>query len=107
MQCGDALVAIDHQIALLVPDDDHWCLLARFSQGAEQTAESGWVADPEMLQAAVQLMKLQGLLRHGFQYAADGIWSFPADWGCCEDLPLYQSDSGRTGLSWRFAGVCS
>jgi hypothetical protein len=39
--------------------------------------ESRRVADPEMLQAAVQLMKLQSL-RHGFQYVRTGIWSFAA-----------------------------
>jgi hypothetical protein len=84
LERGDALMAIDHQIALLVGDDDDWRLLAGLSQRRQQMPESCRVADPEMLQAAVQLMKLQ-CLRHGFQYARAGIWSFAAEPGCCPE----------------------
>ena len=52
-------MAIDHQIALLVGDNDDWGLLTGLSQRRQQLPESRRAADPEMLQAAVQLMKLQ------------------------------------------------
>jgi len=91
-------MSIDHQLALLVGDDDDWSLLAGFSQRRQQAPESRRVADPEMLQAAVQLMKLQRL-RHGFQYAWVGIWSFAAWRGCCSEPLLDQWHSWLTGLS--------
>ena len=88
LQRGDALVAVDHQILRGLWDDDDGRLLSGFSQRPQQPPESRRVADPEMLQAAVQLMKLQGV-RHGvaslgFQYARRPIWSFAARWGCCQ-----------------------
>ena len=95
---GDALMSIDHQIALLVGDDDDWGLLAGLSQRRQQPPESRRVADPEVLQAAVQLMKLQRL-RHGFQYARAGIWSFAAWRGWCSEPLSDQGDSWMTGLS--------
>jgi hypothetical protein len=101
LERGDALMSIDHQIAFLVGDDDDWGLLTGLSQGRQQSPESRRVADPEMLQAAVQLMKLQRL-RHGLQYARAGIWSFAAWRGCCSELLLTQWHSWLTGLS-RFA----
>jgi hypothetical protein len=67
------------------------------------------VADPEMCQAAVQLMKLQslrhGLASLGFQYARRPDWSFAAKSGCCQELLSGQWDSRMTGLSWRTAGI--
>ena len=101
LERGDALMSIDHQIALLAGDDDDWGLLTGLSQRRQQSPESRRVADPEMLQAAVQLMKLQ-CLRHGFQYARAGIWSFAACRGYCSELLLDQWHSWPTGLS-RFA----
>ncbi len=73
LQRGDALVAVDHQILRGLLDDDDGRLLAGLSQRRQQPPEPGRMADPEMRQAAVQLMKLQSL-RHGgaslgFQYA--------------------------------------
>jgi len=61
------------------------------------------VADPEMLQTEVQLMKLE-CLWHGVQYAPAGHWSFAAQWGCCLELHSYPLDRRVTGLS-RFAAV--
>jgi hypothetical protein len=88
LQRGDALVAVDHQKLRGLWDDDDGRLLSGFSQRPQQPPESRRLADPEMLQAAVQLMKLQGL-RHGvvslgFQYARHWHWSFAAEWGCCQ-----------------------
>ncbi len=82
-QRGDALVAVDHQIPAGLFDDDDRRLLAGFGQRSQQPPEARRVADPEMLQAPVELMKLQGL-RHGFQYAPASDWSFAAEWGCCQ-----------------------
>lgn len=76
LQRGDALVAIDNQIFLPAGNHDNRRLLAGFSQRRQQLPESRRVAGPEMLQAAVQLMKLERL-RHGFQYARVADWSFP------------------------------
>ncbi|MEO7651798.1 MAG: hypothetical protein ABIZ80_15140 [Bryobacteraceae bacterium] len=77
---GDALVPIDHQIARALLDDDDGSLLSGLSQRRQQPPEPGRLADPEVGQAAVQLMKLQSL-RHGvaslgFQYARRPDWSF-------------------------------
>ena len=85
---GDALVTVDHQILRALLDDNDGRLLSGLSQRRQQPPEAGRVADPEMRQAAVQLMKLQSL-RHGvaslgFQYARHSIWSFAARWGCCQ-----------------------
>ncbi len=88
LQRGDALVAVDYQILRGLLDDDYGRLLSGFSQRPQQPPESRRVADPEMLQAAVQLMKLQclrhGLALLGFQYARRRIWSFAAEGGCCQ-----------------------
>ena len=102
---GDALMSIDHQIALRVWNDDNRRLLAGFSQRRQQATESRRVADPEMLQAEVQLMKLE-CLRHGFQYAPVADWSFAAVRGCFSELVLDQRDSRRTGLSLLVGIVC-
>jgi hypothetical protein len=86
---------------LLAGDDDDWRLLTGLSQRRQQPPESRRVADPEMLQAAVELMELQRL-RHGLQYARAGIWSFAAWRGCCSEPLPDQQHSWLTGLS-RFA----
>ena len=69
-QRGDAFVPVDDQVALLLFDDNDRSLLASLSQRGDQTALAGRVADPEVLQAVVQLMKFQGRhrVRLGFQY---------------------------------------
>lgn len=103
---GDALVAVDDQIARGLLDDDDGRLLAGLSQRRQQPPEPGRVADPEVRQAAVQLMKLERL-RHGFQYAPAADWSFAAMAGCCREVLLDQRDSRATGLSRRAAGICS
>lgn len=87
---GDALVAVDHQIPRRLLDDNDGGLLAGLSQRRQQPPEPGRVANPEVCQAAVQLMKLQSL-RHGlasleFQYARRPDWSFAAMRGCCQEL---------------------
>jgi hypothetical protein len=87
---GDALVAVDDQIARGLLDDDDGSLLTCFSQRGQQVPEPGRVADPEVRQAAVQLMKLQSL-RHGgvapgFQYARCPDWSFAVKRGCYREL---------------------
>ena len=80
LERGDALMPVNDQVSAGVFDDDDGCLLARFSQRSEQAPMARRMADPEVLQAAVQLMKLQ--LRHGsrlgFQYAPAWNWSFVA-----------------------------
>lgn len=106
LERGDALVSIDHQILLPAWNYDDRRLLARFSQRRQQLPESRRVADPEMLQAAVQLMKLQRL-RHGFQYARVADWSFAALPSCCSELVSDQRDSRVTGLSLRLSVVCT
>lgn len=87
---GDALVAVDHQIARGLLDDDDGRLLSGLSQRRQQVPEPGRVADPEVRQAAVQLMKLQslrhGLASLGFQYAHCPDWSFAVKRGCCREL---------------------
>jgi len=86
---GDALVAVDYQIPRGLLDDDDGRLLSGLSQRRQQTPEPGRVADPEVRQAAVQLMKLQslrhGLVSLGFQYARRPDWSFAAVAGCCRE----------------------
>ena len=107
---GDALVAVDHQIARGLLDDDDWSLLAGLSQRRQQPPEPSRVADPKVRQAAVQLMKLQslrhGLASLGFQYARRSDWSFAAMAGCCRELLSGQWDSRVTGLSLRATGIC-
>jgi hypothetical protein len=103
LQRGDALESVDDKIPLWLWDDDDGRLLTSLSQGCQQAAESRWVADPEVLQAAVQLMKLE-CLWHGVQYAPAGIWSFVVEWGCCPEPLSCQWDRSVTGLS-RCAGV--
>ena len=84
------LVAVDHQIARGLLDDDDGSLLSGLSQRRQQVPEPGRVADPEVRQAAVQLMKLQslrhGLASLGFQYARCPDWSFAVNRGCCREL---------------------
>ena len=101
LERGDALVSIDHQILLSACNYDDRRLLACFSQRRQQEPESRRMADPETLQAAVQLMKLQRL-RHGFQYARVADWSFPELRSCCSELVWDQWDSPVTGLSSTF-----
>jgi hypothetical protein len=105
LERGDALVSIDHQILLPAWNHDDRCLLARFSQRRQQLPESRRVADPEMLQTAVQLMKLERL-RHGFQYARVADWSFSALWGCCSEPVSDQQDNAASGLSQIVGVVC-
>ncbi len=111
LQRGDALVAVDHQILRGLLDDDDGRLLSGLSQRRQQPPEPGRVADPEMRQAAVQLMKLQslrhGLASLGFQYARHPDWSFAARAGCCLEPLSDQWDSRVTGLSRRAAGIYS
>jgi hypothetical protein len=96
---GDALVAVNDQVpATGFGNDDDRDLLAGLSQRSEEPPVARRVAHPEVLQAAVQLMKLEGL-RHGSEYAAPGDWSFAAKRGCCLELPWDQWDSRVTGLS--------
>ena len=84
-QRGDAFVPVDDQVALLLFDDNDWSLLANLSQRGEEAALPHRVADPEVLQAVVQLMKFQGRhrVRLGFQYERVFHWSFPAKGEVC------------------------
>ena len=69
-QRGDAFVPVDDQVAVFLFDDNDWSLLANLSQRGDQAALARRVADPEVLQAVVQLMKFQRRhrVRLGFQY---------------------------------------
>ncbi len=80
LESGDALVAVDDQIAAALFDHDDWCLLTGFSQRGNQPPLARGMAEAEIFQAAVQLMKLQlgHRVRLGFQYARGRIGSFPA-----------------------------
>ena len=51
-------LAVDDQIGRGLLDDDDGSLLSGLSQRRHQLPEPGRVADPEVRQAAVQLMKL-------------------------------------------------
>jgi hypothetical protein len=89
LERGDPLAAIDYQILGTLLNDEDWGLLSALSQRCQQMPESRRLADPEVLQPAVQLMKFQ-CLRHSValevQYARVGIGSFAAEPGSCVDL---------------------
>jgi hypothetical protein len=103
---GDALIAVNDQVpATGFGNDDDRDLLASLSQRSEEAPLARRVADPEVLQPTVQLMKLE-CLRHGFEYAATGHWSFVARRGCCLELAWNQWDNRMTGLSRRAAVGC-
>jgi hypothetical protein len=95
LERGDALVAVDDQIAATGFNDDDRRLLARFSQRGDQPPLARRMPHPEAFQAAVQLMKLQ--LRHrlrlGFQYAPARIWSFAGYREVCRQADWNQSDT--------------
>lgn len=103
LERGDAFMAVDDEVAVGLMNDDEGRLLAGFSQRRDEAALLARVADPEAVQAAVQLMKFQRLW-HGSQYAPVGIRSFSPGVGCCQEPYWDQRDSGRIGLSRR-AGV--
>jgi hypothetical protein len=65
---GDALVTVDDQIAAERFDDDDGSLLADLSQRSDQPALARRAPNPEVFQAAVQLVKLQSH-RLALQYA--------------------------------------
>ena len=77
LERGNAFVAVYDQIAARVFDDDDGRLLPGVSQRGQQAALARRVANPEALQAAVELMKLQLRHRIEVQYAPPRIWSFP------------------------------
>jgi len=98
LERGNTFVAVDDEVAFGLLDDDDGGLLTGFSQRSDQPALAGRVADPEVFQAAVQLMKFQRLW-HGSQYAPVAIWSFAPKLGCCQEPYWDQRNSERTGLS--------
>jgi hypothetical protein len=72
--------------------------------------ETRQVAEPEVRQAAVQLMKLQLLpkwVRHGIEYAPAAERSFAARRGCCSEVALAQQDRGMIRLLRHAGLVCT
>lgn len=101
LERGNAFVTVDDQKAIAVFDDDDGRLLAAFSQRGNQSPLSRRMLDPEVFQAAVQLMKFQ--LRHrlrlGLQYAPAPIWSFQVVGEVFREAFVNQEDKPGTGLS--------
>ena len=97
LERGDALVAVDDQIAAAIFDDDDGRLLADLSQRSDQPTLARRMPYPEAFQAAVQLMKLQS---HRRQYAPARIWSFPAGGEVRRKAPWNQL---RYAWNWSFA----
>ena len=58
LERGEALVAVDDQVAAGAFDDDDGRLLTGFSQRGQQPPLAGRMSNPEVFQTAVQLMKL-------------------------------------------------
>ena len=80
-QRGHALVAIDHQVTVRRPGGHHddGRLLAALSQRRQQSALPVRLADSQMPQSPVELVKLQLHRRLlGIQYARFRDWSFAA-----------------------------
>jgi len=80
LERGDAFVAVDHQIAIVVVFVGHYDdgrLLTALSQRRQQLALPVRLADSQMLPSQVQLVKLQ---LHGSraesEYAGNRHWSF-------------------------------
>jgi len=91
---GDALVAVDHQIAfavVLCNDHDDGRLLAALSQRRQQMALTVRLAHSQMLPPPVELMKLQ---LHGLsaepEYAGSRNWSFAEKGEVRRELPWDQ-----------------
>jgi hypothetical protein len=90
LERGDALVAVDHQVALAVlrrEDHDDRRLLARLSQRRHQAPLPVRLADSQMLPPPVELVKLQLHGRRlGDQYGPSAHWSFAAARGVCWEV---------------------
>ncbi len=74
LERGDALVAVDNQVTLrLIGNGDHHDrrLLARGGQRGQQPPLPARLADPQMLQAPVELVKLQ---LHGSLSRPGSVW---------------------------------
>jgi hypothetical protein len=87
LERGDALVAVDHQVALAAlcrEDHDDGRLLATLSQRRHQAPLSVRLTDSQMFPAPVELVKLQlhGRLL-GDQYGPSRDWSFASVGGVC------------------------
>ena len=85
----DALVAVDHQVAVAVvrgEDHDDGRLLARLSQRRHQAPLPVRLADSQVFPSPVELVKLQlhGGLR--VQYGPSRNWSFAAAGGVCRKV---------------------
>jgi hypothetical protein len=79
LQRGDALMAVDHQVAAgLVRGGHHddGRLLAAVSQRCQQAPLEARLADSQMFPSPVELVKLQLHRRLRVQYAVNRDWSF-------------------------------
>ena len=98
----DALVAVDHQIAVVVVRGENHhdgCLLARLSQRRHQAPLPVRPAGSQVFPSPVELVKLQlhGGLR--VQYGPSRDWSFAANGEVCRKTSWNQLDTAGTGLS--------
>jgi hypothetical protein len=102
---GDALVAIDHQVAIRLAFYRHHHdrrLLARRDQRRQKSALPRRMAHPEMFAAPIELVKLQSHARRSLpdQYAVGGHGSFPSGAG---SAPGSVVRSLRCSRIWSFA----
>ena len=103
LECGDALVAVDHQVAVAVvwgQDHHDRRLLARLSQRRQQAPLPLRLADSQVFPSPVQLVKLQLHRRWlGVQYRRSRDWTFAAEGEVCRKVSWDQPDTPGTGLS--------
>ena len=102
-QRRDALMAVDHQIAVAVVrrnDYDDRRLLAAVSQRGQQPALAVRIAHPQVLPPPLQLVQFQAhRLPSGFQYGGSRDWSLPAEGEVRREVLSNPADAAGTGLS--------
>lgn len=111
LQRRDALVAVNDQVAARLFARGHHHdrrLLARFGQRGQQPALTRPVADPQVLQSPVELVKLQlhRLSRRDHSMREAGTGLSPRQGEVCRQPPSDQLHTPGTGLSRTGAGVC-
>jgi hypothetical protein len=98
----DALVAVDHQIAVVVVRGENHhdgCLLARLSQRRHQAPLPVRPAGSQVFPSPVELVKLQLHGRLRVQYGPSRDGSFAAEGEVCRKASWNQVDTVGTGLS--------
>ena len=87
LERGDALMAVDDQIAVVGLDHDDGCLLSALSQRGQQAALAERVAGSQIGPTAVELVKLQV---HEVEYARLRNSSFRVGGEVRRNVPLNQ-----------------